>query len=85
MSDDISVIKVFDDEMEASMVQQVLENAGIKVTLLKDDGGGLMPSLQMTEGVSLIVNKDDAERAADIVREFETAAGDQQSAVSDQQ
>ena len=72
MSDEISVIKVYDDEMEASMAQQVLENAGIKVTLLKDDGGGLMPSLQMTEGVTLVVNKADAERAAEIVRDFET-------------
>jgi hypothetical protein len=39
MSDDISVIKVYDDEMEASMAQQVLENAGIRSSLLKDDGG----------------------------------------------
>ena len=71
MSDEISVIKVYDDEMEASMAQQVLENAGIRVTLMKDDGG-LMPSLQLTEGVTLIVNKDDEARAMDIVRDFES-------------
>jgi hypothetical protein len=71
MPDDISVIKVYDDEMEASMAQQVLENAGIKVTLLKDDGGGLMPSLQMTEGVTLVVNKDDEARAMELVQDFE--------------
>ena len=67
---DISVIKVYDDEMEASMAQQVLENAGIKASLLKDDGG-IMPSLQLTEGVTLIVNKDDEARATELVREFE--------------
>ena len=72
MSDEISVIKVYDDEMEASMAQQVLENAGIKVTLLKDDGGGLMPSLQMTEGVTLVVNKDDEARAMELVQDFES-------------
>jgi len=72
MPDDISVIKVYDDEMEASMAQQVLENAGIKVTLLKDDGGGLMPSLQMTEGVTLVVNKDDEARAMELVQDFES-------------
>ena len=76
MSDEISVIKVYDDEMEASMAQQVLENAGIKVTLLKDDGGGLMPSLQMTEGVTLVVNKDDEARATELVREFESQKSD---------
>ena len=84
MPDDISVIKVYDDDMEASMAQQVLENAGIKVTLLKDDGGGLMPSLQMTEGVTLVVNKDDEARATELLTEFEANSG-QQSAVSDQQ
>jgi len=72
MPDDISVIKVYDDEMEASMAQQVLENAGIKVTLLKDDGGGLMPSLQMTEGVTLVVNKVDEARAMELVQDFES-------------
>jgi len=71
MSDEISVIKVYDDEMEASMAQQVLENAGIRATLMKDDGG-LMPSLQLTQGVSLVVNQDDEARAAELVREFES-------------
>ena len=83
MSDDISVIKVYDDEMEASMAQQVLENAGIRSSLLKDDGG-LMPSLQLTEGVTLIVNKDDEARATEVVRDFERQKeeSDRQSATS---
>ena len=73
MSDEISVIKVYDDEMEASMAQQVLENAGINSFIQKDDAGGLAPSLQLTGGVSLIVNQDDAKRAADLIREFDTS------------
>ena len=73
MPDDISVIKVYDDEMEASMAQQVLENAGINSFIQKDDAGGLAPSLQLTGGVSLIVNQDDAERAVELIREFDTS------------
>jgi len=73
MSDEISVIKVYDDEMEASMAQQVLENAGINSFIQKDDAGGLAPSLQLTGGVNLIVNQDDAQRAAELIREFDTS------------
>ena len=73
MSDEISVIKVYDDEMEASMAQQVLENAGIRSSLSKDDGGGLVPSLQLTGGVNLIVNKDDEARAVELIGDFEKA------------
>jgi hypothetical protein len=67
------VIKVYDDEMEASMAQQVLENAGIRSSLSKDDGGGLVPSLQLTGGVNLIVNKDDEARAVELIGDFEKA------------
>ena len=80
MSDEISVIKVYDDEMEASMAEQVLENAGIRTSLSKDDGGGLVPSLQLTGGVSLIVNKDDEGRAVELIRDFES-----QKSVTDEQ
>ena len=73
MSAEISVIKVFDNEIEASMAQQVLEDSGIKAFLQKDDAGGMEPQLQLTNGVSLIVNKDNEERAAKLIREFETA------------
>ena len=73
MSDEISVIREFSDEIEASMAQQVLEDAGIKSYIQKDDMGGLAPSMQMTGGVRLVVNHDDAERAAELVRDFENA------------
>jgi Putative prokaryotic signal transducing protein len=74
MSDEISVLKVFDNEMEASMAQQVLENAGINATLQKDDAGGIVPSLQLTGGVSLIVNQADEERAAEVLTDFLNSA-----------
>jgi len=71
MSDEISVIKVFTDEMEASMAQQVLEDAGIKSYIQKDDMGSLAPSMQLTGGVRLIVNQDEAERAAELIRDYD--------------
>jgi hypothetical protein len=72
MSDEILVIKVFDNEIEAMMAQELLENAGIKANILKDDGG-LIPSMQLTHGVSVIVDKADEERAGDLLRNFKTS------------
>jgi hypothetical protein len=72
MSDDISVLKVYDNEMEASMAQELLENAGIKANIMKDDGG-VIPSLQMSSGVSVIVDKADEERAAELLQNFNTS------------
>jgi len=72
MSDEILVIKVFDNEVEAMMAQELLENAGIKANILKDDGG-LIPSMQLTHGVSVIVDKADEERAGELLRNFKTS------------
>ena len=72
MSDEILVIKVFDNEIEAMMARELLENAGIKANILKDDGG-LIPSLQSTHGVSVIVDKADEERAAELLKNFKTS------------
>ena len=72
MADDILVIKVFDNEIEAVMAQELLENAGIKANILKDDGG-LIPSMQLTAGVSVIVDKADEARAAELLQNFKTS------------
>jgi hypothetical protein len=80
MADEILVIKVFDNEMEALMAQELLENAGIKANIMKDDGG-LIPSMQLTHGVSVIVDKADEERAAELLQNFNTSVvSDEKSA-----
>jgi hypothetical protein len=63
MSDEVVTLKIFNNEIDAAMAQQVLENAGVKAFVQKDDGGGMEPQLQWTTGVRLVVNRDDAERA----------------------
>jgi hypothetical protein len=68
MPDDIAVIKVFSNEMDAAMAQELLHNSGIESFIFKDDAGGMEPYLQLTNGVRLIVSREDAERAQEIVR-----------------
>lgn len=63
MSDEMVVLKTFDNEIEAGMAQQVLQEAGMTAFVFKDDAGGMEPHLQRTNGVRLIVNRVDALRA----------------------
>ena len=65
MSDDFIVIRVFNNEIESAMAQQMLEEAGVKSFVFKDDVGGMEPQLQLVGGVRLIVNVADVQRAED--------------------
>lgn len=67
MSDDFIVIRVFNNEIESAMAQQMLEGAGIKSFAFKDDVGGMEPQLQLAGGVRLIVNVADVQRAEEVL------------------
>jgi hypothetical protein len=67
MSDDPVVLKVFNNEIDAAMAQEALQQAGVKAFVFKDDGGGMEPHLQRTNGVRLLVTRADAEQAHQIL------------------
>jgi len=67
MSEELVVIKIFSNETEATMSQQVLQESGVRGVIAKDDAGGMEPHLQRTTGVRLVVNRADAERAQEIL------------------
>ena len=68
MSDQVVVLKTFNNEIEAGMAQQVLQEAGLTAFVFKDDAGGMEPQLQRTNGVRLVVNRDDARRANKLLK-----------------
>lgn len=68
MSNDVVAIKIFSNEMEAIMAQQVLEESGLVSFVLMDDAGGMEPHLQRTSGVRLVVSRPDAARASEILQ-----------------
>ena len=68
MSEEVVVVKIFNNEIEAVMAQQVLHEAGMTAFVFKDDAGGKEPQLQLTTGVRLVVNRTDAERARHMIR-----------------
>jgi hypothetical protein len=63
MSEEVVVLKTFNNEIEAGMAQQVLQEAGVTAFVFKDDAGGMEPQLQRTNGVRLVVNRSDVQHA----------------------
>ena len=68
MSDEVVVLKTFNNEIEAGMAQQVLQEAGMTAFVFKDDAGGMEPQLQRTNGVRLVVSRIDARRAQKLLK-----------------
>ena len=70
MSDEPIVVKTFSNETEAEMAQQLLDGAGVRAFVFKDDAGGMEPQLQASGGVRLMVRATDAERARDVIKKI---------------
>jgi hypothetical protein len=61
------VIRVYENEMEAELAKGHLKSSGITASIVKDDGGGMLPSLQNTAGVRLVVDESQIEKARSIL------------------
>ncbi len=69
MTGETVVLRSYAHEMEAEIAKSVLESAGIPSFIQRDDAGGMVPSLQFLRGARLIVRREDAEDAAEILDE----------------
>ncbi len=55
------------------MAAGLLESEGIEAMVLADDAGGAYPMLQFVRGVRLLVYREDAYRARQILKEMTEA------------
>jgi hypothetical protein len=62
------VVGEYEHEIDAEIAKGHLEASGISALIIKDDGGGMLPSLQNTEGVQLVVAETQKEKAGKILR-----------------
>jgi hypothetical protein len=67
MESDKIVVASFTNELDAELAKGHLEAEGIESAIVKDDGGGMFPSLQGTAGVQVIVARSDEEQARRIL------------------
>jgi len=75
MESDKIVVASFATELEAELAKGHLEAAGIEAAIVKDDGGGMFPSLQGTEGVELLVARSSEEQARRVLGEKNAGTG----------
>lgn len=63
------MLEVFDDKIEAELLEGLLKTSGIECYIVSDDCDGMMPQLQLTEGVGVVINKEDKEEAMAILED----------------
>ena len=60
-------IKTYSYRHEAEIDQNILQSHGIPSMIQSDDTGGMRPHLSYVSGVKLIINKEDMEKAQDLI------------------
>jgi hypothetical protein len=70
--EDLTIVATFVNEMDADLAQATLSAAGIESFIRFDDMGGMLPSLQESGGVKLLVNPDRLEEARALLSETAT-------------
>jgi hypothetical protein len=70
-SEDQSQVAVqrFENSLDAEVAKGHLSAAGIEAKIIKDDAGGMFPSLQQTGGVQVLVAEAQFGKAKEILRE----------------
>ena len=66
-SERMVVVRVFPATIEADLAASWLEAASIESIVQADDAGGVMPFMQVTRGVKLLVREADEERAKEVL------------------
>lgn len=62
------VVGEYDNEIDAEIAKGRLQASGISASIIKDDGGGMFPSLQNAEGVQLVVAETQRKEAMTILQ-----------------
>jgi hypothetical protein len=63
MEENMQVVRIFDDPTQAELAKGQLEKNGIEAYISRDDAGGMLPNLQQTEGIRLLVKESDERQA----------------------
>jgi hypothetical protein len=62
------VVGKYENEIDAEIAKGHLEASGIPASITKDDGGGMLPSMQSGGGVQLVVAESQSEKAKKILQ-----------------
>jgi hypothetical protein len=78
MSDpDLVVVSTFRSRAQADLAKSALEAGGIETMVLADDAGGIQPGLWEGRGVTVVVRREDAQAAREILEIAARPQGDE--------
>ena len=60
-------LQTFHSRIEAEMVKTLLETENISTLIRADDEGGMAPSMALTNGVDLLIQPEDLEKANELL------------------
>jgi len=69
-------VATYRNEVEAELAQTALASAGIQSFLKYEDMGGMLPSLQGSEGIEILVEPKDLEEARTILSQQAELGGE---------
>ncbi len=58
------------NEMEAEVIKNLLINMGISADVFADDSGGMLPNLQLSQGVAVVVDVSDKAEAEQVLERY---------------
>jgi hypothetical protein len=76
MSSDVVVIRKYPTMIEAQLAQATLQASEIPAIVLADNGGGMLPMLQIAFPIRLAVRSEHADEAREILDEIEAGEGE---------
>lgn len=68
MSDNLVCVTTFHYRHEAELARGALEANGVEATVVADDMGSEIPSLDLHQGVGLFVRENDLARAREVLK-----------------
>ena len=71
--DDAIVLEIFPNYIAAEITAGLLKSEGVEARVVYDDCGGMEPQLRLTQGVRVMVYREDEARAREILKDMATA------------
>lgn len=63
------IVRTYPTEVEAEVDRAVLDANGIRAFVVRDNAGGMLPSLNLLASIRLVVDDTDAAQARDVLGE----------------
>ena len=67
------MLEIFPNYIAAEITAGLLKSEGVEARVVYDDCGGMEPQLRFTQGVRVMVYREDEARAREILKDMATA------------